>query len=305
MSRNSAGRSWCRDLRNSHCTRAVAGARSRHAAPATRKREPGPRAAVDLPAPPAFVRGVTRAQKQQPAHQEGCLFCRRSDGGFTSAEHVFSRGLGNLDEYVLPPGVVCDRCNNGPLARVDREITDFEPIKLLRAERGLPTRGGTAVVSSWRGVELAFTAPRELSVFGKGPSPLSEVRTGVRSGTLTTTSPFKEKRVRNMARAIWKMALELMYLDHGSWHVFNPTYDPIRRHILGLGGTQGWLICPKTADIKEEIQLQYWPLVVDGRPALPVRLSVFGIEFFTDPLRRDLRAEDLGAPPAPANLWFF
>src|SRR5688572_25775127 len=56
------------------------------------------------------------AAANQALHPEGCLFCRRHDGGFLSEEHIFSEGLGNTD-YVLPPGIVCDRCNSGPLAR--------------------------------------------------------------------------------------------------------------------------------------------------------------------------------------------
>lgn len=41
-------------------------------------------------------------------HEQGCIFCRRHDGGFTSREHVFPESLGN-EEVVLPRGVVCDR----------------------------------------------------------------------------------------------------------------------------------------------------------------------------------------------------
>lgn len=85
-----------------------------------------------------------RRQLETPKHTNGCLFCRRSDGGFRSREHIFSEALGN-HEYVLDPGVVCDRCNNGPLARADDALTNFPPIALLRAERGLPTKAGKAV----------------------------------------------------------------------------------------------------------------------------------------------------------------
>jgi len=81
---------------------------------------------------------------------EGCLFCRRHDGGFRSEEHIFSQGLGNTT-YVLPPGIVCDRCNNGPLSVADHALTDFSPIVLLRAERGLPTKAGKPVAAKFGG----------------------------------------------------------------------------------------------------------------------------------------------------------
>lgn len=66
------------------------------------------------------------------------LFCRRHDGGFASEEHIVSRALGNIDRYVLPPRVVCDRCNRGPLANADLALISFGPIEILRAERGFP-----------------------------------------------------------------------------------------------------------------------------------------------------------------------
>src|SRR5262245_46529433 len=40
-----------------------------------------------------------------------CLFCASEGNSFTSKEHVFPESLGN-ETIVLPPGVVCDKCNN-------------------------------------------------------------------------------------------------------------------------------------------------------------------------------------------------
>jgi hypothetical protein len=39
-----------------------------------------------------------------------CIFCK-SDGPFTSVEHIIPHSLGN-DLIVLPKGCVCDKCNN-------------------------------------------------------------------------------------------------------------------------------------------------------------------------------------------------
>jgi hypothetical protein len=39
------------------------------------------------------------AAANQALHPEGCLFCRRHDGGFLSEEHIFSEGLGNMTTY--------------------------------------------------------------------------------------------------------------------------------------------------------------------------------------------------------------
>jgi hypothetical protein len=39
--------------------------------------------------------------------RRGCLFCRLSDGGFTTVEHALAESVGNT-EIVLENGVVCD-----------------------------------------------------------------------------------------------------------------------------------------------------------------------------------------------------
>src|SRR4051812_36315096 len=92
-----------------------------------------------------------------------CLFCLRTDGGFLGREHIVSEALGNT-ELVLPPGIVCDRCNNGPLSRADDALIGLPPITLLRAERGLPTKAGKPVVSKWGNAKIGFAAPGALQI---------------------------------------------------------------------------------------------------------------------------------------------
>jgi len=78
---------------------------------------------------------------QAAAERRGCLFCKRKDGGFTTQEHIFPESLGNT-ELVLPPGVVCDRCNNEKLSTLDQTICDFMPISLRRTMLGIPSKAG-------------------------------------------------------------------------------------------------------------------------------------------------------------------
>jgi hypothetical protein len=54
----------------------------------------------------------------------------------------------------------------------------------------------------------------------------------------------------------------------------------------------------------QEITLEYQPRVIDGRLAHPIRLSIFGLEFYTDLLRRDL-PESAITPPWEGNVWKF
>ncbi len=70
---------------------------------------------------------------------QGCIFCGRHDGGFTGREHAFPESLGN-ESVILPPGVVCDRCNNGLLADAEQALIRFPPIGFLRVLLGHTNR---------------------------------------------------------------------------------------------------------------------------------------------------------------------
>jgi hypothetical protein len=116
--------------------------------------------------------------------------------------------------------------------------------------------------------------------------------------------PITVDRMRNGVRSIWKAAIELIYWDHGRHAAFNETLDPAREAIIGPGKARGWVVIPKRAKARENIELEYLPALVDGAVALPVRLSVFGVEFYTDVLRRELPESEIN-PPWPANVWIF
>lgn len=230
-------------------------------------------------------------------HHEGCLFCRKHDGGFVSREHVFSEGLGNNEHAdnpkILPPGVVCDRCNNGPLGLGDEALVNFAPIAMLRAERGLGSKDGKAPLAKFGNAQVAWTAPGELTVLSsKGkimnlhPTPDGRVK-----GTLNLTSggPVTAKRIRLIVRSIWKSAVELIYIDQGSEVAFDHKLDPARDAILN-DRASGWALVPMEATPHQRVTLSYWyPCQVDGHEALPILFDVFGMVILTDALLRQKR----------------
>ena len=244
----------------------------------------------------------------QPLHSRGCLFCLRSDGGFSSREHIFSEALGN-HEKILIPGVVCDRCNNGPLALADEELVNFPPITLLRAERGLPTKAGKPVQSKWGNATIRYPERGTLEVVGasrktrRGMGPPGPV-TSPRKLSLKAGFRMTEARVSRLVRSIWKSALEFVYLDHGAEGALHPIFDEARAAIIHPGDAVGWAVLQSESRPHENVSMTYEPRSIGGRPALPIRLDVFGVVFYTDLLRRDLSAETI-KPPFPADVWIF
>lgn len=240
-------------------------------------------------------------------HEYGCLFCRRHDGGFTSQEHIFSQALGNLDKYVLPRGVVCDRCNNGKLAEADEALIGFQPITLLRAERGLPTKARKPVISRWGNATVVWPERGTIAVYGSPKAvrrPRADDAGALGSLKLTTGGPLTAKRISLMVRSIWKSALEFIYIDHGVRIAYDSVFDAVREAIIEPGLPHGWAVVPRDAKAGSSVTLSYQLLTPQELLAVPIRLDVFGVVFYTDLLLRDVREEDL-TTPGPANIWIF
>jgi hypothetical protein len=163
------------------------------------------------------------SSQSKALHAEGCLFCRGHDGGFVSREHVFSEALGNNERsdnpMILAPGVVCDRCNNGPLSAGDEALVNFPAVAMLRAERGLGSKAGKAPVAKFGNATVYWSKGKTMNVVGPGAKAMNmrQCPDGRVEGKLDLTSggPLTAKRIRLIVRSVWKSALELLYLDRG------------------------------------------------------------------------------------------
>lgn len=127
-----------------------------------------------------------------------CIFCRNPSNDSCSVEHIIPESLGN-HTLVLPPGVVCDSCNNYFSRKVEKQFLESPAIKSLRFHEeilskkgkipsldGVLTPGFHAKFSrdpkkdSITSVSLSEDALRHLACEGKGvfllsaepPSPL-------------------------------------------------------------------------------------------------------------------------------------
>jgi len=235
-------------------------------------------------------------------HREGCLFCRRHDGGFVSREHIFSESLGNLEDYVLPPGIVCDRCNNGPLSVGDGELVSFEPIVMLRAERGLSTKAGRPVTATFGNAIIWFGVRGQITV--ESNSRKATRRMGPRGGQLDLFGrPVTPRRARRIVRSVWKSTLELIYLDAGPRVAFLEIFDGARDAILD-DRCAGWATLDRDTIATPSVELEYERAFIGGHHAMPVTLNVFGVVIRTDLLRRDV-SRDRVHPPWPHSLWEF
>ena len=116
--------------------------------------------------------------------RRGCLFCRRSDDGFTSREHIVPESLGN-HELILPVGVVCDRCNHSVCSPLDTALLDFAPVAMMCTIFGVRSNGGKMPWVKFDNGTLQARAPGQLflsSTAASGASRTCTATTGASMG---------------------------------------------------------------------------------------------------------------------------
>lgn len=214
-----------------------------------------------------------------------CIYCRRTEGPFVSREHPLPEGLGNK-EIMLPRGVVCDPCNNGPLARLDDTLLNFAPVASLRVFQGVPTKSGGYPHARFSNVHLAQVGPSDLHLVSQsGKRSIREQPGGFRvemAGRRLTP-----RYLANLARFMHKATLGLMFLDHGRKYVLDPRFDEIRR-IVGGADFEGYLLlCKAMGEPTPEVRFTYDPFVaIEGKETVMAWIDVHGFWMATDLLVR-------------------
>jgi hypothetical protein len=70
-----------------------------------------------------------------------CIFCKNESNNSSSQEHFIPQSLGNT-EHILPPGLICDSCNNYFARKIERPVLGSPMFRLLRADRLVPNKRG-------------------------------------------------------------------------------------------------------------------------------------------------------------------
>lgn len=169
-----------------------------------------------------------------PPGKRGCLFCLLTSGPFTAAEHAVPRNFGpDTDRFVLPPGVVCDRCNHWLGRQVDGPFADRFDMKVSRALEELSGRVGAPPVEiKGRDVTSRLDVEsegRKVTLFASRVerSPEGHVDIEVRP---VQRSPHDI--LARTLRALWKITLGCPWLARGD-ESLDPRWDHLRRVVLG------------------------------------------------------------------------
>jgi hypothetical protein len=236
----------------------------------------------------------TREKLQRAAEGElrGCLVCRRRDGGFLSEEHPMPESMANTD-IVLPNGVICDRCNGGPLSDLDKELCDFFPVKMRRTMLGIQSKGGKVPVSRFATGSLrndGVTPDGEAALFfqinsAKDKRTLyekSRVGAHVELGmNVKGGRPLTPRYASELARSLLKCAFECAWLDHGAT-MLEERFDHVRDAILGEPYSGLLAVLRKGQPTDSEVSITYNFRTDQAVDAMWVFGSFFGVRMFTD-----------------------
>lgn len=143
-----------------------------------------------------------------------CLFCRAADRSFITSEHVIPESLGNTI-FVLPPGIVCDACNNYFATNLEEPILSSSYFRSARFYDAIPSKRGRvpnvkAIVPPVYEAEVARDGDNALQVFVEDRAE-DLIRSGSRTHLIIPRPIYPEESIL-FARFLGKVAIETMAL---------------------------------------------------------------------------------------------
>ena len=203
-----------------------------------------------------------------------CLYCPANEptGG---EEHVLGVALGNWF-WVIPPNVVCGRCNNEVLSVLDTKLQAHPLIAMIRTLAGVTGRKGQPALAGASNMCLRRDEAGALRIEA---SHKRHVARGEETITMTPKwDNFGPPQRRVTARALLKLALGTIWLARGPDETSKSSYEHIRDAIRGDGDVPlqygfGNSQLPGHA-------LQIMTVAHEATPGLWVGFDYFGIELW-------------------------
>jgi hypothetical protein len=237
-----------------------------------------------------------RAHAAQRRRRE-CLYCRSTTNEFLGEEHIVPTALGNR-EKVLPPGVVCRPCNNGPLATLDQHLCDFMPIALMRVQLDVRGRDKKPPIARCTNAHVSRDANDHIFIDCRTDKPAlrphsdhpGQHRLDLYGRRMTP------RYTRDLVRALYKIMLGFVWLGESRQLAMSDRFDDARAMILGQRTFSGYLAMLRETQPRPDAHFTYQQLEVDGLPTVAICADLYGVNLFTDLDVR--RTRDSSAIPA-------
>jgi HNH endonuclease len=143
-----------------------------------------------------------------------CLFFKSDSTASRSIEHIIPESLGNMTQ-ILPPGVVCDGCNNYFSRKVEGLFMESPSLTLMRFHQAVANKRGrvppiAGVMLPSVPVVLHRHPKSEVGMSADVPTEFFDSIAKSEKGTLIlpTEAPPPDERI--VSRFLAKVALEAM-----------------------------------------------------------------------------------------------
>lgn len=234
-------------------------------------------------------------------HSMRCIFCKQDSSTSRTTEHIIPESLGNRD-HVLPPGVVCDRCNNYFARKIEGPLLDSGYFRQLRFRNVVFNKEGR--VPTIKALYLPGRVLVEIMRDEKGksiyPSKEADMSRFIKSisthetGTLIVPQPpLSEEQL--VSRFLGKVAMETLALialeiPNGLSEITDkPELDELRNYVRGYSPLRDWSfhvrhIYPEDKVFYEEGYgeceiLHSFKLLYTECQELYLVLVIFGVEY--------------------------
>lgn len=187
-----------------------------------------------------------------------CLFCKQQSEQSHSEEHIIPESIGNT-KYVLPPGVVCDQCNNYFARKVEGPLLSHPSMRNIRAWYQVPNKKGVSpslygfVAGTDIDIALHVTKDGKLDIQPEKGNNLERLKEYIQpengdlpSNPLLFTLDLNPPK-REMSRLLAKMALEAVALrfiggEGGTDKLIDePFFDSIRNYARVGNSVSDWI----------------------------------------------------------------
>ncbi|MBI4724226.1 MAG: HNH endonuclease [Rhodomicrobium sp.] len=229
-----------------------------------------------------------------------CIFCKGESTHSRSVEHIIPEALGNT-EHVLPPGVVCDTCNNYFARKVEGPLLRSPWFQQLRSRQLVANKRGRipfmeGVLPSARLPGLGLVYGSRIFLQGRNESEHRVIEDAIVKGLATRFYvPIAEQIDRKlMSRFLAKVAMEAVVhrvmgiVDWQSEIIDNKSFDELRRYARVGDRPAEWPFFQRRLYNENDLQLDNgmhfqilheFTLLYTPRQEIYVVVCIFGMEF--------------------------
>lgn len=184
---------------------------------------------------------------------EVCIFCKNDSIESTSIEHIIPESIGSPENFYLPKGTVCSKCNNETLAQLDNSLKNFfgvlVPFYIKVNKKGNPAtyngknifvenlNGDIQVHLNIQGDDVQVKEGVRIKSLPKNQGVVNRISwEDTINGTAKISFTQKFEVNKSVKRALHKIAFEYLCYLKGKKFVLSDEYEGVRRYIIdGIG----------------------------------------------------------------------